>query len=195
MYTLRKKWRAPQSFTYSGTERITIHDTDSGTVIVVPCPAKDFGQYTEWKLVGQTLSLHDHVEVRRSHNWLSGSATDRGHDRFDRGIRWSLTAVDNLPVFGESDVAEKFESLVAEWRNDTLLLSSMSRKLMHPAYLRIIGLGPVVLPLLLRELEERPSYWFSALSAISGSDPVPDSASFDEAVEIWLAWGREQSIL
>lgn len=194
MYALRKRWEVPQSFAHSSCDRITIHDTDDGTVIIVPCPAKDIA-HEEWKLIGHILSLHDHAEVRRTHNWLTEIAMDRDRVRFDRGSRWSRTAVDNLLVVGESEVAEKFESLVAEWRNDTLLLSSMSKKLMHPAYLRIIGLGPVVLPLLLRELEERPSYWFSALSAISGIDPVPDSASFDEAVDVWLAWGREKGIL
>lgn len=42
---------------------------------------------------------------------------------------------------------------------------------MHPAYQRIIGLGPEVAPLLLRELERQPDHWFWALKALTGADP------------------------
>ncbi len=42
----------------------------------------------------------------------------------------------------------------------------------RPAYQEIIGLGPAVVPLVLRELEQRPAHWFSALRALTGADPM-----------------------
>jgi len=65
----------------------------------------------------------------------------------------------------------------------------------HPAYQQIIALGPPVIPLILRELRERPDHWFWALNAITGEDPVGPEDDFDQAVEAWLRWGRERGYL
>ena len=65
---------------------------------------------------------------------------------------------------------------------------------MCPSYQRIIGLGPAVVPLLLRELERAPDHWFWALKAITGADPVPPAArgGIREKVRLWIEWGRQQ---
>jgi hypothetical protein len=59
---------------------------------------------------------------------------------------------------------------------------------MHPAYQRIIGMGPVVLPLILREMQERGGHWFWALRAISEEDPVDaqDAGAIKKMTEAWL---------
>ncbi len=41
----------------------------------------------------------------------------------------------------------------------------------HPSYLRIVGLGRSVIPLILRELRDRPTYWFAALQALADDGP------------------------
>lgn len=64
-----------------------------------------------------------------------------------------------------------------------------------PCYLRIIGMGRRVLPLLLKELEENKDHWLVALNAITGQDPAPNGSTFDEAVVAWLAWGRTHGYL
>jgi hypothetical protein len=56
-------------------------------------------------------------------------------------------------------------------------------------------MGRKALPLLFAELEREPDHWFPALSAITGVDPVPEGASFKDAVGIWLAWAREKGYL
>lgn len=63
----------------------------------------------------------------------------------------------------------------------------------HPAYQEIIRLGPEVIPLLLRDLEENHTHWFTALEAITGTNPVPPSASgkIPEMAEAWLCWARK----
>ncbi len=61
---------------------------------------------------------------------------------------------------------------------------------MHPAYQRIIGMGPEVVPLLLRELERTRDHWLWALHAITGEDPAKPQDGFEAAVDAWLDWGR-----
>ncbi len=99
----------------------------------------------------------------------------------------------------EPSVADeaRFRALAALWRRETLNISSTSRMAMHPAYQRVIGMGSVAVPLILRELQERPSWWFWALRAITGTDPVPRSSrgSLGAMVAAWLAWGREHGYL
>ena len=43
-------------------------------------------------------------------------------------------------------LAAKFQELVEIWRRETMFLSFMQQRALHPAYQRIIGMGPAVLP-------------------------------------------------
>ena len=63
---------------------------------------------------------------------------------------------------GKDDLDEVFRKLVAEWQSAVAHLSSTTRRVQHPAYQRIIALGPRVVPHLLRELKERPNHWYAA---------------------------------
>ena len=67
----------------------------------------------------------------------------------------------------------------------------------HPAYRQIVGLGPSVLPLLLRDLAENRRFWFPALNAITGENPVPDDAAGEigRMIEAWIEWGRERRLI
>ena len=88
-----------------------------------------------------------------------------------------------------------FHQFVREWRADTSLMSSAREKALHPAYQRIIGMGPTVLPLLLRELQRQPDHWLWALQAITGEDPSPGSDSFEDAVSAWIQWGKARGLV
>ncbi len=87
-----------------------------------------------------------------------------------------------------------FADLVATWKQERGPHSSSVRLAEHPAYQRIIGMGPDVVPLLLRELEKEPDHWFRALQALTGADPVPAESrgKVREMAAAWLHWGREQ---
>ena len=84
----------------------------------------------------------------------------------------------------------RFCKLKEKWEKETLFLSSTSEICMHPAYQGIIGMGPAVLPFIMREMAEKPALWFWALKAITGEDPVPESERGKTAkmTEIWLYW-------
>jgi hypothetical protein len=49
--------------------------------------------------------------------------------------------------------------------------------------------------LLLKELETDPDFWFDALAAITGEDPVSPEHDFDEALEAWISWGKIKGII
>ena len=90
-----------------------------------------------------------------------------------------------------------FEELVILWSTGTAHLSSPTKIVEHPAYRQIIGLGSAVLPLLLRDLSETRNFWFPALNAITGENPVPDDAAGDveSMTEAWIRWGRANGLI
>ena len=89
-------------------------------------------------------------------------------------------------------VATLFAQLAARWRAETAVLSSTTAVAMHPAYQRIIGLGPQAIPLILADLQATPGHWFWALAALTGENPVPpgDEGRVRAMADAWLAWGR-----
>lgn len=86
-----------------------------------------------------------------------------------------------------------FAELTAEWRQDTRFLSSTSAIATHPAYQRIIGLGPQVIPLILSDLQRAPGHWFWALTALTGENPVDpaDQGRIGAMTAAWLKWGTD----
>lgn len=95
------------------------------------------------------------------------------------------------------DVEEVFNALMDKWRGETEHMSSTSDILLHPAHFKITGLGPKAVPLLLRELRDRPYHLFSALSAITREDlEIPEGKGrVKRLTEAWLAWGRQRGYL
>jgi hypothetical protein len=90
-------------------------------------------------------------------------------------------------------VEQKFQRLAAVWRAETGHLSSTTKMFNHPAYQEIIGLGPAVVPSLLRDLQQEPEHWFAALRAITGAQPVApeDRGQIDKMADAWLHCATE----
>ena len=88
---------------------------------------------------------------------------------------------------------EKFRALLDQWKDDTQYMSSTTSMILHPAYQEIIGMGPIVIPLILNELEKSPDHWFAALKALTGVDPVTSSqrGRVRAMAEAWLTWARD----
>lgn len=90
---------------------------------------------------------------------------------------------------------EIFRQLASQWRKETAHLSLVVKKVMHPAYQRIIGLGPAAVPLLLQELQQQPGHWTWALRAITGEDPTHPDDTVTQAAQAWVKWGQERNYL
>lgn len=92
---------------------------------------------------------------------------------------------------------QKFKRLVAEWREESIFMSSMNEMVMLRSYLAIIGMGPSVVPLILNELKQRPTHLFWALEIITGANPVSpdDEGRLDRMAAAWIKWGEEKRII
>ena len=97
-------------------------------------------------------------------------------------------------TFRDVDLEATFTSLVNQWHEENRGVSSINQMSMHPAYQQIIGMGKAVIPLLLRELENKSGHWFWALKSISREDPVPSKyrGKVKEMTKAWLEWGRQR---
>jgi hypothetical protein len=93
----------------------------------------------------------------------------------------------------DSMIKARFEKLAAQWREETLNISSDSEIILNDAYQQIIGMGPQAIPEILCALRESLDFWFPALRAIIGADPVdPSQAGNREAMRrAWLDWGSQ----
>jgi hypothetical protein len=93
------------------------------------------------------------------------------------------------------DIAIEFQELSKRWRRETGHQSSLTLKFMHPSYQRIMAMGKPALPLILRNLEQKPGHWFYALRFIAGQSALgvaDGSETIEEASQAWLAWGRRK---
>jgi len=92
------------------------------------------------------------------------------------------------------ELSAMFDELTKKWIFETQFCSSVDRIVMHPAYQRIIGIGPKAVPLILRRMRKEPHLWFWALYSITGDDPVSEEllGDIDAMTNAWLEWGRKR---
>lgn len=90
-------------------------------------------------------------------------------------------------------IEQRFRRLESLWTAETGYLSDPTEIANHPAFQEIIGMGDGVVPLMMRDLEERPRLWVWALADITGVDPVPasDQGNIAKMSAAWLHWGKE----
>ena len=133
------------------------------------------------------------------HEMTSEGAAGPEEVRLFLGVSFEQYATAAPPKLASEteSLQQTFDALAKRWREETKVLSSITMKSMHPAYQRIIGMGPQVLPLILRELDREPDHWFWALTAITGEDPVPpeDAGDIEKMTEAWLRLGRRRGLL
>jgi len=96
------------------------------------------------------------------------------------------------PATAEADQAT-FDILAKQWIEETQSASSVTRKVRHPAYQRIIAMGERAIPPILRDLEREPRMWGPALHAITGALPVPpaDAGKVAHIARAWLDWAKD----
>jgi len=88
---------------------------------------------------------------------------------------------------------QKFERLADTWEKETILLSNIDQIQSNPSYLRIIAMGNDILPLIFNKMRSNPDYWFAALNAMTGINPVQENerGNIQAMTDAWLAWARK----
>jgi len=89
-----------------------------------------------------------------------------------------------------------FHELHMAWTSETACESNVRAIIGNTEYRQIIGLGPPVVPLIIRELVREPNHWHTALNAITRADPVPPehAGDLDAIARDWARWARLQGI-
>jgi hypothetical protein len=89
---------------------------------------------------------------------------------------------------------QRFNRLTKTWKSETELFSKVTKRILHPAYQKIIGMGEGAIPLILQDLKENgPDDWFWALTAITEQNPITSeiAGNMTAMTEAWLQWGRK----
>jgi hypothetical protein len=78
-----------------------------------------------------------------------------------------------------------------------MFTSDPERIAMHPTYQEIIGMGEKVIPMILEQLQVHPHYWFAALEALTGVDPVleVDRGNLSAMAKAWIGWGEKEGYI
>ena len=92
-----------------------------------------------------------------------------------------------------SEVETIFNGLVKKWQEETAGSSVTTRRYAHPSYHAILLLKEDAVPLILRELQQRPDWWFEALKLLTKDNPVKPRSTFEEAVNAWIEWGKQNN--
>ena len=89
-------------------------------------------------------------------------------------------------------IEDRFRRLEEIWTRETGYLSSYTDIVKHPAFQEILRMGERVVPLMLRDLEERPRLWVWALPDLTGANPVTeaDAGNIAKMSEAWLSWAK-----
>ena len=99
---------------------------------------------------------------------------------------------------GGQALRARFDELADEWAQETRLQSSSTEIEIHPAYQRIIGMGPVALPFILDRLSsaDRALVLGTGRHLRRGSRRSRRTPVRVEAMaEAWLRWGRAKGLI
>ena len=139
-------------------------------------------QYIRWENSLLRRKLHD-AEQERSKL-----------EQDNEDLRRALKATRKI---GPQDLRAEFNQLAEQWHDETGHMSSAISFTQHPAYLRIIGMGPAVVPFILKDLQRTQAHWFVALRLITGENPIKpeDRGKVQRLADSWIAWGRERGLV
>jgi hypothetical protein len=113
--------------------------------------------------------------------WLSRNPTEHS-----QAARYRPQKVDYISQFYRS---------LKRWRAETAVKSRIGDKIDHPAFNEIVRIGEPAIPLIVKELYQKPDFLFVALQRITGEDPTPDNCErFSDVVEAWLSWAERTNV-
>lgn len=88
----------------------------------------------------------------------------------------------------------RFNLLATQWKSETGHISNISKKIRHPAYQEIVAMGMPVVREMLLDLKLGPADWFSALTTITGENPITEDIAgrIQEMSAAWVKLGEQK---
>lgn len=122
---------------------------------------------------------------------------EQTHARREKRIVMDRAEIISSPRHQHEEIRREFETHEKKWKADTRFISAPSQRYLHPSYVRIIGLGTPVVPLILKSMEKNPFDWFFALRATTGANPVTSDMAGDvrRMAQAWVEWGKSKGLL
>ena len=141
-----------------------------------------------WELEPESNVVHldEWLRHEHEHKFRAPTAVGPVAERRSAGFQIELS---------EREFEEVFRGLSDAWIRETRQVSDLVEILLNPVHLQIIGLGPRVIPLILREVEANTADWVIALESLTRQKLGSPASDFDEIRELWLAWGKETGYL
>ena len=92
------------------------------------------------------------------------------------------------------DYVTRFNMLVRKWRAETAYVSSTKVMFDHPAFVEIVGMGELVIPLIISEISRQPDLLLGALTRITGENPVSEAERGNVYLMAiaWIEWYRRR---
>ena len=92
---------------------------------------------------------------------------------------------------------KRFQQLATEYEEKSRYMSNTAQMARLEPYQSIIAMGPAVVPLILEEIQRGLGFWFDALEAITGENPVPPELEGRVRLmeQAWLNWGKQRGFL
>lgn len=97
----------------------------------------------------------------------------------------------------EDFITQNFNAFMKKWKEETLFSSNGDEIINNSNYEKIIQLGLPAIELILNDLKENESLWFTALERITGENPVPEEhiGFISKMAEDWINWGIENGFI
>lgn len=105
----------------------------------------------------------------------------------------SLVGTQTVAV--EVALEARFRDLADRWERETSHVSSITKRVMHPCYQSILAMGPNVVPILIRDMQENRRDWFWALHHLTQANPVSskDAGNLNRMIAAWVAWEKQRA--
>lgn len=89
---------------------------------------------------------------------------------------------------------DRFRRLYSQWLDDIAHMSSVREMMTGEGFEQMVAMGPDVLPLVLRELQAKPTFLFLVAQRITGHNPVtPDCVGdVQKIVACWVNWLQQE---
>lgn len=109
----------------------------------------------------------------------------KGHDA-DK-LRSKVTAYFNILLSADDDIETEFYGHLNKWQEETMMYSSPSMIINNASFQKIIGMGKVGVPYILKEIKKRPSCLVWALNIIYNRRITANRhTTISEACELWI---------